>query len=187
MCDWLAHSTYCPILQSNCAFHGLQIRQKMKRLLYLYIKKGDVDIPQRGLSLSAGAFEVLQRLKVDHDLVVVTSRQHVIEHPTLQWLDRHFPDTFSEVHFGNHFAMEGASRKKSEICQAINAHILIDDNPSYAYDCASNGMHVLLFNWNLEYRWADLTPACASSLSLCHHNDASSASGMLMFAMNGSC
>lgn len=27
------------------------------------------------------------------------------------------PQIFSEVHFGNHFALEGASRKKSEICR----------------------------------------------------------------------
>lgn len=27
------------------------------------------------------------------------------------------PQVFSEVHFGNHFALEGASRKKSEICR----------------------------------------------------------------------
>ena len=36
------------------------------------------------------------------------------------------------MHFGNHFALEGASRKKSEICAAVGAEVLIDDNPSYA-------------------------------------------------------
>lgn len=51
---------------------------------------------------------------------------------------------FSEVHFGNHFAKEGASRKKSDICRAIGAEVLIDDNPTYAKECAEAGIHVLL-------------------------------------------
>jgi hypothetical protein len=27
------------------------------------------------------------------------------------------PQVFTEVHFGNHFALEGASKKKSDICR----------------------------------------------------------------------
>lgn len=66
---------------------------------------------------SAGAFHSLQRLRDTCDLVVVTSRQHIIQQPTLKWLSQHFPDTFAEVHFGNHWALSGTSRKKSEICR----------------------------------------------------------------------
>jgi hypothetical protein len=56
------------------------------------------------------------RLSAVADLVVVTSRQHVIQDVTLDWLDAHFPGLFSEVYFGNHFALQGASRSKSDIC-----------------------------------------------------------------------
>eukprot|EP00959_Pyramimonas_sp_CCMP1952_P301737 6313326-Pyramimonas_sp.AAC.1 len=86
--------------------------------------------------------------------MVVTSRQHVIQEPTLLWLEENFPGVFTSVHFGNHFAMEGTSRKKSEICRELNADVLIDDNPGYAMDCAEAGMQVLLFDWNLEYPWS---------------------------------
>jgi hypothetical protein len=68
-------------------------------------------------SVLAGAYETLLRLEAFCDLVVVTSRQHVIQQPTLEWLEAHFPAIFPEVHFGNHFALEGKSRKKSEICR----------------------------------------------------------------------
>ena len=88
------------------------------------------------------------------ELMVVTSRQHVIRQPTLNWLEEHFPGVFSAVHFGNHYALEGTSRKKSEICQAVGAQVLIDDNPGYALDCAEAGMQVLLFDWDLRYPWA---------------------------------
>lgn len=65
----------------------------------------------------AGAYEALARLSAAADLVVVTSRQHVIQDVTLQWIDAHYPGLFSEVYFGNHFALTGASRKKSDICK----------------------------------------------------------------------
>ena len=64
-----------------------------------------------------GAFDTLNRMGAFHDLVVVTSRQHVIQDATLEWIDQHYPSLFQEVYFGNHFALEGVSRKKSEICR----------------------------------------------------------------------
>ena len=67
----------------------------------------------------AGAFEALNRLQQNCDLVVVTSRQHVIQDVTLNWLDRHYPGLFQEVYFGNHFALQGTSRKKSDICKCV--------------------------------------------------------------------
>ena len=67
--------------------------------------------------IPAGALHSLQRLKANSDLVVVTSRQHVIQQPTLQWLELHYPGVFQEVHFGNHWALEGKSKPKSEICR----------------------------------------------------------------------
>ena len=111
---------------------------------------------------AAGAYEALQRLKEDHELAVVTSRQFAIQEATLEWIYRTYPDTFDSVHFGNHWAKAGMSRKKSEICRQIGADVLIDDNPMYAYDCASAGMQVLLFNWDLAYPWSQQPDECDS-------------------------
>jgi len=107
-----------------------------------------------GIEVIPGSFDSLRRLKQQHEIMVVTSRQHVIEQPTIEWLDRHFPDIFDAVHFGNHFALEGSSRKKSEICKEIGAHVLIDDNPWYALECAAAGIHVLLYDWKNGYPWS---------------------------------
>ena len=128
-----------------------------------------------------GALHSLQRLQESCDLLIVTSRQHIIRQPTLQWIAMHFPDVFQEVHFGNHWALSGESRKKSDICRwvpswhvlfpslchckgfqlilslgcrDIGATVLIDDNPRYAMDCAEAGMQVLLYDWQLAYPWA---------------------------------
>ncbi|KAK9901259.1 hypothetical protein WJX75_002903 [Coccomyxa subellipsoidea] len=101
-----------------------------------------------------GALHSLQRLGSTCELVVVTSRQHCIQQPTLDWVDKHFPSIFSEVHFGNHWALEGKSKAKSEICREIGATVLIDDNPRYAVECASAGIDVLLYDWNMSYPWS---------------------------------
>lgn len=103
------------------------------------------------------------------DLHVVTSRQHIIRDMTIEWLSMHYPGIFSSIHFGNHFAQEGTARKKSEICKCaplsafqrmllreIDADVLIDDNPSYALDCASSGMDVILYNFQDAYPWSQL-------------------------------
>lgn len=107
-----------------------------------------------GIPTIPGARETLLRLAGFCDLVVVTSRQHVIQEPTLEWLSTHYEGLFSEVHFGNHFALHGIAKPKSEMCKSLGAKILIDDNPNYAMECAENGINVLLFDWKLSYPWS---------------------------------
>ncbi|MCD7456521.1 hypothetical protein HAX54_031985, partial [Datura stramonium] len=36
---------------------------------------------------------------------------------------------FLDIHFGNHFALNGQSIAKSDICRSLGANVLIDDNP----------------------------------------------------------
>jgi hypothetical protein len=48
--------------------------------------------------------------------------------------------------------------------RSIGAHVLIDDNPGYAIDCASAGIQVLLYDWEEAYPWSKLqawwVPGC---------------------------
>ncbi|MCO5592655.1 hypothetical protein L7F22_046661 [Adiantum nelumboides] len=111
-----------------------------------HFKDGIVPIP--------GAHQSLVQLAEFCDLVIVTSRQHVIRHQTLEWIERHFPRIFSDVYFGNHFALEGEARPKSEICRSIGAEVLVDDNPRYAVECAQHNIEVLLFDHNNSYPWS---------------------------------
>jgi len=109
-----------------------------------------------GIPPIPGSREALEGLKAarDCELVVVTSRQHAIRQPTLDWIDAHFPGVFEDVHFGNHFALSGQSKKKSEICREVGAAVLVDDNPGYALECADAGIDVLLYDWRLGYPWS---------------------------------
>eukprot|EP01025_Chloroclados_australasicus_P024860 TRINITY_DN2491_c0_g1_i2.p2 TRINITY_DN2491_c0_g1~~TRINITY_DN2491_c0_g1_i2.p2 ORF type:complete len:360 (-),score=35.82 TRINITY_DN2491_c0_g1_i2:367-1299(-) len=114
---------------------------------------------RQGIEPIPGAFESLLRLRTLHacNLEIVTSRQNVIQASTLEWIDTYFPGVFGDrIHFCNHYSLEGKQRKKSEVCKAIGADVLIDDNPKYAVECAELGIPVLLFNWKCGYPWAML-------------------------------
>ncbi|KAL1547883.1 hypothetical protein AAHA92_16190 [Salvia divinorum] len=110
-----------------------------------YFKKEINPIP--------GAREALEKLSQTYNLSVVTSRQNAIKDHTIKWIEKHYPGLFQEIHFGNHFALDGKSRPKSDICKSLGAKVLIDDNPTYAMDCAAAGIKVLLFDYENSYPW----------------------------------
>lgn len=132
-----------------------------------------------GIPVIPGAFDSLLRLKSHCELVVVTSRQHAIRDATLEWIDNHFPGIFEDVYFGNHFALQGTSRKKSEICKSIGAQVLIDDNPAYAQECAEEGLQVLLYDWDGDYPWSKLPKQVTSPNILVVRNWSEVESGLL--------
>ncbi|TKY54362.1 phosphatase protein [Spatholobus suberectus] len=106
-----------------------------------------------GIHPLPGAQTALQKLSRFCSLSVVTSRQNAIKDHTIEWIENNFPGLFHEIHFGNHFALDGVSRPKSEICRSLNAKVLIDDNPRYAIECADVGIRVLLFDYENSYPW----------------------------------
>uniref|UniRef100_A0A0R0FIM3 Uncharacterized protein n=1 Tax=Glycine max TaxID=3847 RepID=A0A0R0FIM3_SOYBN len=110
-----------------------------------YFKSGIHPLP--------GAQMTLQKLSRFCSLSVVTSRQNAIKDHIIEWLEKNYPGLFHDIHFGNHFALDGVSRPKSEICRSLNAKVLIDDNPRYAIECADVGIRVLLFDYENSYPW----------------------------------
>lgn len=113
-----------------------------------YFKTGIHPIP--------GARQALQKLSRFCNLSVVTSRQNAIRDHTIEWIEKHYQGLFQEIHFGNHFALEGQSRPKSDICRSLGAKVLIDDNPRYAMECAEVGIRVLLFDYENSYPWCKI-------------------------------
>jgi uncharacterized HAD superfamily protein len=97
-----------------------------------------------------GAKAALDQLKESFELHVVTSRQADIEQKTRDFVEKHFPDTFTGMHFGNHFGRSGAKVSKPDMCAKIGAVALIDDSLKYAQECAAAGIPVLLFG---DYMW----------------------------------
>jgi hypothetical protein len=57
---------------------------------------------------------------------------------------------------------------KSEMCNQIGAQILIDDNLSYAHDCATNGVKAILFG---KYAWNNYDEELHENIHHVHHWD----------------
>ncbi|GAB5037231.1 haloacid dehalogenase-like hydrolase superfamily protein [Nannochloropsis oceanica] len=99
-----------------------------------------------------GAYQILLDLKRKGiDFHLVTSRQFRIQPETEKWIEKHYPDIFTALHYGNHYATSGTQHSKAEMCQAIGARLLIDDSLRYALQVATEaGIEVLLFG---DYAW----------------------------------
>jgi 5'(3')-deoxyribonucleotidase len=96
------------------------------------------------------ALPVLERLKIDHELYIITSRQDYIQEQTRLRVDTHYPNIFENIYFTNDYSLEWTSRKKSDVCNELGIELMIDDSLIYAEDCASNERKIYLYNrpWN---------------------------------------
>ena len=53
-------------------------------------------------------------------------------------------------------SIEGGRLLTAGLGREVGASLLIDDNPTYACDCAGAGMDVILYNWKGSYPWSRL-------------------------------
>jgi uncharacterized HAD superfamily protein len=133
----------------------------------------DWDETQRRLReyLTAGQFAkyktinnadvILKRLKSNYKLAVITARQQSLAEGTITWINKHFNDTFDEIHFAGVWDLgleEAVKRNKTAVAQQIGAEYLIEDQLKYALPVAEAGIKVLLFG---DYPWnqSDKLPA----------------------------
>ncbi len=101
------------------------------------------------------AVRVLNRLKQDYKLVIVTSRMLKHQPQTEAWISQFFPNIFTSILVCNHWKRDNISPsiKKSAACLQLGAKYLIDDLPSYIEDVVVEGISGLLFGqypWNRE-------------------------------------
>jgi len=96
-----------------------------------------------------GAYEALSNLHEVYDLVVVTARRNIVIDESLEWINRFYPDIFSDVHFVPVWE-PGSKVTKAELCREIGANYLIDDMPAHCVSAANSGIEALLFG---DYAW----------------------------------
>ena len=98
-----------------------------------------------------GAIVAVNKLKENHKLYIITSRQNDLKPKTKKWLDKHLPNTFEDVIHTNSFSPDGSKQlKKSEVCDQIKAEVFIDDRIEYIEECLKHGRKTILFEavWN---------------------------------------
>jgi len=96
-----------------------------------------------------GAKKAISTLRQNNDLFIVTSRPDDVVDKTLEWVNNHFPNTFTDICFANNYFGGGASKTKTQICDEIGVNILIEDSMEYAIECVNSKRKIFL----LDYPW----------------------------------
>ncbi len=100
------------------------------------------------------ALPVLQRLRQNFRLIIVTSRRRLIEQLTRAWIDTHYPNIFEEIVFAGIYDDRSRSdlfaRSKSDVFAAYEVDFVIDDQLKHCLGAAELGIEALLFG---DYRW----------------------------------
>jgi 5'(3')-deoxyribonucleotidase len=97
-----------------------------------------------------GAEEATTELRRDYDLAIVTNRSPLSLDRTYEWVDRHLPNTFRDIHFTALWRDDGELATKAEVCRDIGADYLIDDYVEHCNPAAEASIQPLLFG---EYGW----------------------------------
>lgn len=86
-----------------------------------------------------GAPEAIKELANKHTLKIVASRPMGIKEQTEEWIQKYFPDMFTEIHFNNENSSKsytlGDGLHKGEMLEGIGADIFIDDYIEYVNNC----------------------------------------------------
>lgn len=98
-----------------------------------------------------GALEALRTLSQNHEIVFITSRHHEAKQKTPAWLAHHCPFISPQVIYaGEYDHGDNEPVTKATICIREEIGCIIEDNGSYAHQCAENGVRVYLLHrpWN---------------------------------------
>lgn len=118
------------------------------------------------MKMVSGARTAIAQLAKEHQLSVVTARPLVIREQTEQFITHKFPSLFSSVNLTNQWHGVGEKRNKSEVCKEKKISIMIDDSLKHALDCASQGIYVLLADFN--YPWNQTTEKLPENIKRVH-------------------
>ena len=102
--------------------------------------------------------KLLERKARGYDLYILTARQDKDILATKTLINKHFWWIFTDEHiiFANHFTEK--SRSKADICEEINATIMIEDNLQYAEELAHKGITTYLLKKPRNKQYKNTNP-----------------------------
>lgn len=93
--------------------------------------------------------EILEKLKKEHNLLILTARSERFSQRTINWLKKNYGlDMFHDILF----TYTDEKQCKGNVCLRHNIDILIDDAPHHSINAAKCGVKVLLMDrpWNKD-------------------------------------
>ncbi len=126
---------------------GEKREETTKKILYFYQTDHFKELP-----IVPQSREVTRVLSENNELFVITARPNSLDYATNRFIDQNFHNRFLDLIFSNDFFKNG-KKKKSDICKNLGIEVMIEDHADYAFDCARNGIQVILLDkpWNHFY------------------------------------
>lgn len=100
-----------------------------------------------------GAYEVLNKLKSNYSLVILSARRQSVNQFTYDWVEKYFPSIFDDIIFAGFFdktSNKSWKMTKASHAKKIRAEYLIDDQLKHCEAAAKQGIKSLLFG---NYPW----------------------------------
>lgn len=107
--------------------------------------------------------EKVRQLAESHELHLVTARDESVMEATRQMLDAYYPGCFTTVEH------VGPNRQKGEVCRAVAADVIVDDNLHHLVSARECGVTNLI--WFGDYPWQDRTVEQPEGTLLCNDWD----------------
>ncbi|HYF97093.1 MAG TPA: hypothetical protein VD947_03590 [Patescibacteria group bacterium] len=99
------------------------------------------------------AVEVLNKLKDRHELIIATARRNAEHMLTRDWVKKHYPAVFKDVHFAgiwDEITEHSPKKTKARLCRQLGVDYLIDDQVKHCIGASRVGVQALLFG---DYPW----------------------------------
>lgn len=98
---------------------------------------------------------VLDKLKNDYELIILTSRNAKLKDDTINWINKKYPDIFSEsnIYFAGFWDAPNqlaVHQTKGELVKKLNADYFIDDQLKHCLSASKLGIESILFG---DYPW----------------------------------
>lgn len=93
-----------------------------------------------------GAQDAISILSEKYPLVAVTARPPVIADKTKSWISKYFGDNISEIYLNGDYTKHSSEWSKTEICNAKDINIFIEDTREIANKLSSAGIKTFLIN-----------------------------------------
>ncbi len=99
------------------------------------------------------AVEVLNKLKTDYELIIATARRSAEHQITRDWIEKHYPAVFKNVHFAgiwDEITEHSPKKTKARLCRELGVDYLIDDQIKHCLGASGVGVKALLYG---DYPW----------------------------------
>lgn len=115
------------------------------------------------------AFHVLNELKKDYRLIILSARPEILHELSREWVTKNYNGVFEEIHFANLWDDRNNLHiahllTKADICEELGVDYLIDDQLKHCVGVSERGIASIIFG---DYAW-NASEALPSNVTRAH-------------------